>query len=978
MSKKLLFSRCAFPRIVNINHLVVNVLMVVLFLLISADSAKAILDANSNGMSDVWEQVYSAEDLEPTGDEDQDYRSNLEESIDGTDPFDRNSVIQFVGNEFISSGVFVSWQSRSNVRYQVESSSTMQTDDWHPLGDIVIGNGDVMSVIYGNDSNSQFFQIRVLGRFSEVVDTYLVMEGIDTDGDGETDIDEIERGDDPFEAGTSTIVPEILTGGGTRLCWKSEKGKLYQLRSRGYDLGEAWVNEGTPHLGTGEPMGATAISPTGQMRLYEIVVQDVDSDGDGLTDWEEHQLGLNSQMVNTNKSSDSDLAEAIQIMGETSSISVHSFQSIVNVTRMENGGFVIERDGGVEELMINYSVSGSAVANSDYQALSGSVILPYGMKSVVVPVLPLESANIELSESVVLTLQNSNDYNIGEHISQQLNVIREVPINVMDYGAVGNGIADDTLAIQAAIDALEASTMHNTLYFPSGKYRLNTAYYTTHTTNTSLHRSLILGDMDLVGRDIVVSGEGDSILYSTLSPLRAKMFMVMGTFRSLSFRDMQWEKDDVLLSKKVGLEPNGAAGVCVIDVDDRDVESIEFRDCIFVNCHRSVTVDFAPYSRKGKLRKVGFYNSRFMNPYGSNTIDGNVALGGGQQVYISPWVNLVEYIGNYFDGAGDQMTGENNPDGIVKDGAHFGSPLAVIFKDNVVRRMGVEAFYQTDDVNRLGSNSQSFEIPPADGETEVDIQVDFSVLPIPVGEYISTYIGSRKHNIFKITRKSGGNTLTVINEGYENNEQPGVIVSSRRQMFLQTNERTSVLVERNIFSECGYGVVACAKSEIRGNVFYNCPTGVMINRPASAVLYPPDYGANVVSNFISSQEGDVYYNNGIYIWGECPLVMGNRVNVSASRLFCGIRLVGLNGHVYGNVITADDPVINGYGSYQRGLGIGLQWQSSAGAVIEKNTTKRFDVGVGPLIPHDVVPHIVREHISIGDQLGVDPRGLIVE
>jgi polygalacturonase len=42
--------------------------------------------------------------------------------------------------------------------------------------------------------------------------------------------------------------------------------------------------------------------------------------------------------------------------------------------------------------------------------------------------------------------------------------------NVKDFGAKGDGVADDTLAIQAALDSAdEAGTKHG-IYFPSGTY----------------------------------------------------------------------------------------------------------------------------------------------------------------------------------------------------------------------------------------------------------------------------------------------------------------------------------------------------------------------------------------------------------------------------------------------------------------------------------------------------------------------------
>lgn len=46
-------------------------------------------------------------------------------------------------------------------------------------------------------------------------------------------------------------------------------------------------------------------------------------------------------------------------------------------------------------------------------------------------------------------------------------MIKGAPVNVLDYGAVGNGVANDTAAIQAAATAL---TQGQTLYFPAGQY----------------------------------------------------------------------------------------------------------------------------------------------------------------------------------------------------------------------------------------------------------------------------------------------------------------------------------------------------------------------------------------------------------------------------------------------------------------------------------------------------------------------------
>ncbi|HRK29912.1 MAG TPA: glycosyl hydrolase family 28-related protein [Tepidisphaeraceae bacterium] len=59
-------------------------------------------------------------------------------------------------------------------------------------------------------------------------------------------------------------------------------------------------------------------------------------------------------------------------------------------------------------------------------------------------------------------------------------------INVKDdYGATGDGVTDDTAAIQAALDAVvtpifELGYNHNVIYFPPGTYRITDTLVLTH------------------------------------------------------------------------------------------------------------------------------------------------------------------------------------------------------------------------------------------------------------------------------------------------------------------------------------------------------------------------------------------------------------------------------------------------------------------------------------------------------------------
>src|ERR1700690_1447845 len=49
------------------------------------------LDLNGNGMSDIWEWVYSATNLDPNAVANASGISNLQEAMAGTDPFNPNS-----------------------------------------------------------------------------------------------------------------------------------------------------------------------------------------------------------------------------------------------------------------------------------------------------------------------------------------------------------------------------------------------------------------------------------------------------------------------------------------------------------------------------------------------------------------------------------------------------------------------------------------------------------------------------------------------------------------------------------------------------------------------------------------------------------------------------------------------------------------------------------------------------------------------
>ena len=89
------------------------------------------------------------------------------------------------------------------------------------------------------------------------------------------------------------------------------------------------------------------------------------------------------------------------------------------------GTFTVKRDGDLTEaLVVNYNVSGTASNGVDYAALSGTVTIPAGSPSANIIVTPIDDTLLEGDESVIISITNSLNYDVGTPGSATL-VIRD-------------------------------------------------------------------------------------------------------------------------------------------------------------------------------------------------------------------------------------------------------------------------------------------------------------------------------------------------------------------------------------------------------------------------------------------------------------------------------------------------------------------------------------------------------------------------
>ena len=206
------------------------VLAAPLALLLLNAAASAQLDANANGMSDVWERHYNNGSLfdpenpdhAPHADPDGDGWTNLQEAAAGTDPFDPNPPAGLVAAhvtylhdqqeepspEFpdgrLVDHAILTWDTMPAKHHTLLVSPDPGETSWVPVGPPIVGTGQPDGqVITPTDAGGLvpgklFWRIMVADPLT------------DSDGDGLTDFEEFLLGSDPFdEFSTGTAIPDL-------------------------------------------------------------------------------------------------------------------------------------------------------------------------------------------------------------------------------------------------------------------------------------------------------------------------------------------------------------------------------------------------------------------------------------------------------------------------------------------------------------------------------------------------------------------------------------------------------------------------------------------------------------------------------------------------------------------------------------------------------------------------------------------------
>ncbi|MBK8478114.1 MAG: hypothetical protein IPL39_17955 [Opitutaceae bacterium] len=124
----------------------------------------------------------------------------------------------------------------------------------------------------------------------------------DEDGDGLTNAQEALAGTDPQDAGSrfAAFPPQPDAAGNLVLCWRGAWGKRYTVQSS-TDL-RTWTALPGTHVGRVQELStivrATGAAATEARCYWRVVVADIDTDGDEVTDWEEQTLATDPVLPN--------------------------------------------------------------------------------------------------------------------------------------------------------------------------------------------------------------------------------------------------------------------------------------------------------------------------------------------------------------------------------------------------------------------------------------------------------------------------------------------------------------------------------------------------------------------------------------------------------------------------------------------------------------------------------------------------------
>jgi uncharacterized protein (DUF1800 family) len=282
-------------------------------------------------------------------------------------------------------------------------------------------------------------------------------------GDGLTNAQKLTAGINPFDPNARLAVTSISQGpAGPAFTFPTQPGKLYSLQSTS-DLtlpsgGWASFSPAVQVLGVGGPMTLTAPTTSATNIYYHVVVQDVDTDGDGVSNWAELITGFNPNNSTTDGVTNDHTALVADLANEnvvTITATKPTATQPAPGTAATNTGTITVMRGGVlllNSITVSLNWGGTAVPGIDYSSLPSTVTIPAHTNSVTLAVTPIANANLQTGAAVVGRTMTGANYTLGG--TQSASVMINPAGNANGTGLIGqyyNGTSKTVTPYQPAL-----------------------------------------------------------------------------------------------------------------------------------------------------------------------------------------------------------------------------------------------------------------------------------------------------------------------------------------------------------------------------------------------------------------------------------------------------------------------------------------------------------------------------------------------
>jgi len=263
----------------------------------------------------------------------------------------------------------------------------------------------------------------------------------DDDGDGLNNGNEMIAGTNPFNAASTFGMTAITTGSnGFTFTFPTVNGKLYTLQSSMTLNGTQSWSDLTPEVqveGTGGPMMLASPGPPVAGQFFKVTVQDIDSVGDGISDWARDITGFNPQPPGPGDQATLEGDLAMENVVTITATKPTATEPVSGAAATDTGTITVTRGGVLlfSSITVPLTWAGTATPGVDYSTLPSSVTIPAHASSVTISVVPMANPNLQTGATVTATLNSGGGYTLGA--AQSASVVINPAGNANGTGLTG-------------------------------------------------------------------------------------------------------------------------------------------------------------------------------------------------------------------------------------------------------------------------------------------------------------------------------------------------------------------------------------------------------------------------------------------------------------------------------------------------------------------------------------------------------------